>query len=117
RQRYALIFRGKTAVAAVAAQSVRASAAQVPKSQMKRPVAGSLKRIQQNILVCGNLLSWGPHGVAFAPGEDPETLWPGVAEALYRIRRADRLLGSTDMVMIKDIPHEMMQAAESLTRI
>jgi len=117
RQRYALIFRGKTAVAAVAAQSVRASAAQVPKSDMKKPVAGSLKRIQQNVLVCGNLLSWGPHGVAFAPGEDPTVLWPGVAEALYRIRRADRLLSSTDMVLIKDVPHDMMQPADSLKRI
>jgi predicted N-acyltransferase len=117
RQRYALIFRGKTAVAAVAAQSVRASAAQVPKSEMKKPVAGSLKRVQQNVLVCGNLLSWGPHGVAFAPGEDPTLLWPGVAEALYRIRRADRLLSSTDMVMIKDVPRDMMQPANALKRI
>jgi len=117
RQRYALVYRGNTAVAAVAAQSIRASAAQVPKSEKKKPVAGSLKRIQQNVLICGNLLSWGPHGVAFAPGEDPTLLWPGVAEALYRIRRADRLLSSTDMVMIKDIPHEMMQSADSLKRI
>jgi len=117
RQRYALVFRGNTAVAAVAAQSIRASAAQVPKSEKKKPVAGSLKRIQQNVLICGNLLSWGPHGVAFAPGEDPTLLWPGVAEALYRIRRADRLLSSTDMVMIKDIPHEMMQSADALKRI
>jgi len=117
KQRYALIFRGRTAVAAVAAQLVRASAAQVPKSRMKKPVAGSLKRIHQNVLVCGNLLSWGPHGVAFAPGEDPKTLWPAVAEALYRIRRADRLLSSTDMVMVKDIPRDMMQDANALKRI
>jgi predicted N-acyltransferase len=117
RQWYALIFRGKTAVAAVAAQCVRASAAQVPKSKMKKPLAGSLKRIQQNVLICGNLLSWGPHGVAFAPGEDPTLLWPGVAEALYRIRRADRLMSSTDLVMIKDVPRDMMQPAGALKRI
>jgi predicted N-acyltransferase len=44
-------------------------------------------------------------------------LWPGIAEALYRIRRADRLLSSTDLVMIKDVPHDMMQPAGALKRI
>ncbi|HSX59788.1 MAG TPA: hypothetical protein VLF18_06285 [Tahibacter sp.] len=45
------------------------------------------------LLVCGSLVSSGLHGLAFAPGEDPALLWHGVAEALYRIRRADRLHG------------------------
>jgi predicted N-acyltransferase len=116
RQRYALIFRGKRPVAAVSAQAVRVSAGSVPNSKMKRPVAESLERIEQNILVCGNLLSWGPHGVAFAPGEDPATVWPGVADALYRIRSADRLFGSTDLIMIKDIPHDQVQHTSAMTR-
>jgi hypothetical protein len=55
------------------------------------------------MLVAGNLLSWGFHGVAFAPGEEPAQLWPGVAEALYRIRRAERLGGETNFVMVKDL--------------
>ncbi|MDB6111438.1 MAG: hypothetical protein JWR69_3188 [Pedosphaera sp.] len=59
--------------------------------------------IRQRILVGGNLLSWGCHGVAFAPGENPASLWPGVAEALYRIRRAERLTGQTDVVLVKDL--------------
>jgi hypothetical protein len=53
--------------------------------------------------VAGNLLSWGFHGIAFAPDEDPAQLWPGVAEALYRIRRAEKLNGESDFVMLKDI--------------
>ncbi len=56
------------------------------------------------MLVCGNLLSWGMHGVAFAPNEDTAALWPAIAEALYRLRRADKLLGNTDLIMVKDIP-------------
>jgi hypothetical protein len=36
-------------------------------------------------------------------GEDPAELWPGVAEALYRIRRAERLTGETNFVMVKDV--------------
>src|SRR5262245_29929963 len=49
RQRYALIFRGNHAVAAVAAQAVRVSAGSVPKSKLRKPVASSLSRIEQNI--------------------------------------------------------------------
>jgi predicted N-acyltransferase len=116
RQRYALIFRGKQPVAAVSAQAVRVSAGSVPNSKLNRQVASGLGRIEQNILVCGNLLSWGPHGVAFAPGEDPATVWPGVADALYRIRLADRLFGNTDLIMIKDIPHEQVQHTSAMAR-
>jgi predicted N-acyltransferase len=117
RQRYALIYRGRTPVAAVSAQAVKASASSVPKSELRRSIAVPLKRVEQNILVCGNLLSWGCHGVAFGTGEDPSVLWPAVAEALYRIRRADQLQSSTDLIMVKDVPGHMMNAAGALKRI
>jgi hypothetical protein len=55
------------------------------------------------MLVAGNLLSWGFHGIAFAPGEPAAELWPAVAEALYRIRRAERLGGQADFAMVKDV--------------
>jgi hypothetical protein len=60
-------------------------------------------RLNEPLLVAGNLMSWGFHGIAFAEGEAPATLWPGVAEALYRIRRAERLLGQTNVVLVKDV--------------
>lgn len=117
RQRYALIFRGREPVAAVAAQSVTISAARVRKlPQRHRGVAAPLERIEERMLVCGNLLSWGMHGVACAPGEDRASLWPAVAEALYRLRRADRLFGDTDLVMVKDIPDEHADEAAALSR-
>jgi hypothetical protein len=63
--------------------------------------------LREKILVAGNLLSWGFHGVAFSPSEDPAELWPGVAEALYRIRRAEKLMGQANLVMVKDLtPNE-----------
>src|SRR5438105_7664118 len=96
RQRYALIFRGREAVAALAAQAVSVSAASVPKGSARKVVAASLERIEEQILVCGNLLSWGFHGIAFAPGVDRGEVWPAISEALYKIRRADRLFGNTD---------------------
>lgn len=126
--RYALIFRGPQPVAAVAAQLVTVT----NKHLLKEEAAGgkngnSLQRVltpaaklataqlNEPILVAGNLMSWGFHGIAFAAGEDPATLWPGVAEALYRIRRAERLLGQTNLVLIKDLT-EREQGLEALRR-
>ena len=117
RQRYALIYRGKAPVAAVSAQSVSVSASSVPSSEIRKPIRVSLQRIEQNVLVCGNLLSWGCHGMAFASGENPEALWPAVAEALYRIRRADKLHSGTDLILIKDVEDRMMEGAAALRRI
>jgi hypothetical protein len=54
--------------------------------------------------------------VAFAADEDPETLWPGVAEALYRLRRADKLFGDTGLVMIKDLTPPEDATASALAR-
>jgi hypothetical protein len=115
-QRYAMIFRGREAVAGVAAQCVSVSAARVRKTPRHEKLAAALERVQERLLVCGNLMSWGLHGVVFAPGEDAAALWPAVAEALYRLRRADKLSGGTDLVMIKDISDEHAAAAEALAR-
>ena len=116
RQRYALVFRGREVVAAVAAQAVSVSAARVPKETPSKVVSSALKYADQQILVCGNLLSWGLHGVAFAPGVDRGELWGAVADALYRIRRADRLFGTTDLVIVKDVTEPHATDAEELKR-
>lgn len=116
RQRYALIFRGREAVGAVAAQGVKLSVARARKTTRHQRVTAPLEHLEEMMLVCGNLLSWGMHGVAFAPNEDPAELWPAVAEALYRLRRADRLLGKTDLVMVKDITDEHAAGATALAK-
>jgi len=116
RQRYALIFRGRTPVAAVAAQSVSVSLSRVSTKPRKGKVARPLEKVHEKMLVCGNLLSWGMHGIAFAPREDSSLLWPAVAEALYRLRRADKLFGDTDLVMVKDIPNAHQDGATALSR-
>ena len=68
------------------------------------------------MLVCGNLLSWGMHGISFAPNVDHEPLWPAIAEAIYRLRRVDKLFGDTAFVMVKDIPDAYASAATALSR-
>lgn len=112
--RYALVCRGEKPVAAIAAQLVDISGGRVwkpaepdPEQPLVRLLRPATKRviagIEERMLVAGNLMSWGFHGIAFAPDEDPAAVWPGVAEALYRIRRADKLGGETDFVMVKDV--------------
>lgn len=113
RQRYALIFREQEPVAAIAAQSVTVSVARLRK---KSPGNGRLDRLEEKMLVCGNLLSWGMHGIAFAPNVDQSPIWPAVAEAIYRLRRVDKLFGDTAFVMVKDIPDEHAADATALSR-
>jgi len=120
--RYAMIFRGDKAVAALVAQQVTISGKRlVPKARnpgllqraARKATEASLAGLEERLLLCGNLLSWGPFGIAMAPDEDPTAIWPGVAEALYRLRRADRLSGDSDFVMVKDLPGQN-QDAEAL---
>ena len=110
---YALIFRDKEPVAAVVAQSVTVSAARLRrKASSKVP----LDRLEEKMLVCGNLLSWGMHGISFAPNVDHTPLWPAVAEAIYRLRRVDKLFGDTAFVMIKDVTDAYASSATALSR-
>ena len=115
--RYALIFREEKPVGAMVAQVVQVTGDRLSrdaKVARENPSANPLRRalspaakitsanLRDRMLVAGNLLSWGFHGVAFAADEDPTALWSAVAEALYRIRRAERLTGETNLVMVKD---------------
>src|SRR5262249_55810662 len=70
-----------------------------------------LSRIRERVLVCGNLLSWGPHGMAVADNVAPGEIWPALAEALYRIRRADRLFGNTGLILVKDLTDDAQTEA------
>jgi len=126
--RYALVFREDKPVAALAVQIVTVTGKHVHNEEKSRGATlSSLRRalgpaaklatakLNERLLVAGNLMSWGFHGIAFAAGENPAKLWPGVAEALYRIRRAERLLGQTNLVLVKDLT-ERESGLESLRR-
>lgn len=123
--RYALIFDGEhQPIAAVYMQLAEIGMAQVrPQKVPKVEIAPCVAldklaaRVTQRVLTCGNLLSYGQHGVAFAPGVDPEVAWHGVAEVLYRVRTADKLRGTTQFVLIKDIHEPHRQSSSSLTNL
>lgn len=61
------------------------------------------RRWRERVLVCGNLLTYGAHAVALAPQADAALAWAGVAEVLYRVRRAEKLAGQAGFVLLKDV--------------
>ena len=72
--------------------------------KLSRPArAAFATRLRERVLVCGNLLTYGQHAVAVAPDVAPDSVWPAVAEVLYRVRRAEKLAGQAGFVLIKDI--------------
>ena len=72
--------------------------------------AAIIGKLSERVLVCGNLLSYGMHAVAMSAEVSPDAVWPAVAELLYRVRRADKLVGQAGFIMIKDVTDLETQA-------
>jgi predicted N-acyltransferase len=124
--RFALIYRNGQPVSAVATQTFDIDGSQLVQSVEElskedrmqfavRKLSGkALGAVRRRVMVCGNVAAWGPHGVAFRPKENAQELWPGVAEALYRMRRSDKLHGQVDYVLVKDLSVGLSQMAAPL---
>lgn len=126
--RYALIFderEGKRElVAAVYMQIAELALSQArpakrddDKKKWKAPIAKIAEAAKQRVLVCGNLLTYGQHGVAFQLGADEKLAWHGVAEVLYRVRQAEKLIGKTHFIMIKDLHDPFTKPASQLLHL
>ncbi|MCO8125404.1 GNAT family N-acetyltransferase [Stieleria sp. TO1_6] len=118
---FGLIYRDGVPVAAVATQSFDVVGNQLIGDQLDQKIKlpsdwkrKSLSLLKRRIMICGNVHTWGLDGVAFADGQDPAKLWQGVADCLYRIRRANRLHGQTDYVIVKDLAASDRPAASTL---
>ncbi len=122
--RYAMIFSGSGAsrepVAAMYMQVADVTLAQArpEKSAAERGTIDQFaSKASQRILTCGNLLTFGQHGIAFAEGVDQKLAWHGVAEVLYRIRESQKLEGKTHFVMIKDLHSPFAEHAAHLENL
>ncbi|MCK6575434.1 GNAT family N-acetyltransferase [Myxococcota bacterium] len=108
--KYAIVHRERRPVFALAAQSLLVRGENLLPHTLETPrgtrhaIRGAAGHWQERLLVCGNMLSCGDHGLGLAPGEDIATLWPAVYEALYRLRKADPHARSHDFVLLKDLP-------------
>lgn len=101
--RYALICDRDEPLATLCMQIARVDLRQVGDNSLSGKFEELRSRVQQRVLVCGNLLAYGLHGVCFREGVDRSLVWPIVTEVLYRVRRAEKLAGHTDLVLIKDM--------------
>jgi len=100
--RYAMAYADDKPVAIMLFQRVAVSGDRLRKPGVRRLLDKPMAGLEEHLLVCGNLLVWGARSVAFTPEVDAALMWQGVGEAMYRLRRADKLLGESDVAMIKD---------------
>ncbi len=116
--RFCLAFEGARPVLALAMQIVEVAIDRL--HPVDEPVIAGVdtseleQTLRQRVLVCGNMLSSGCDGIAVAEGFDPALAFRAVGEALYRVRRAEKLNGHTNLVMVKDFTAETMGASEVL---
>lgn len=121
--RYALVCRGDEPVAALAMQLVELAPERLrrsaPSTGLRRLAARAVAKVTElvagRVLVLGNLLTYGNHGVAIAPGcEADPAIWHGIAEAAYRVRRAEKHTGSADFVLVKDLTGDQLAGSAML---
>ena len=114
-QRYAIAYDGDKPIVALVCQI-----ADVCGESITKPTQELSKKMAQNyrerILVCGNLVSSGLHGIAFDESLDIELVWRIAAEILYKIRCSERLDGPIDFVMLKDMKGEYLNVSSLLER-
>lgn len=140
--RYAMMYDGRRPVAVAAYQLLDValdafgSRAPTPTPAQPESLRGRLREVRRNVvksvgdavgdafgeapiqrlLINGSGFSTGEHGLAIAEGIDPAAAIHGLADATYRIRRAEKLHGSIASVLIKDFPASSRAHADELLR-
>jgi len=115
QQRYAIAYDNGKPVAAVVCQIADISGNHL--TQADGGIKGKLAdNFRERVLVCGNLVSSGLHGVAFDSSLDKNSGWKIVAEIMYKIRRSEKLSGKIDFALIKDIKGNEFEDSKVIER-
>jgi hypothetical protein len=113
--RYAMAYANGRPAAIVLLQRIALTGDRIPQKEQNKKLRNKpLANYAEHMLVCGNVLVWGARSLAFAEGVDPEKTWHAVGEAIYRLRRADKLLGESDLIMVKDFATSDTAAQDGL---
>jgi len=115
--RYALISDGDAPVAAVCLQIVTLDHSNLGDLKRRRILRKLGAKMRTRVLVCGNLLVYGLHGVSMAADADRAKVWQAVSEVIYRVRRAEKLAGSTDVVLLKDFDEAAREDSAVLRKL
>lgn len=111
--RYALLYDGARPVAAATFQihefsgeALGSRQGKIQDKNLRGKVGQVLRRaadrVSVRLLMCGNAFVTGEHGFCVAEGVPLEDAFDGLAEVIYRIRRADKLRGQITGVLVKD---------------
>ena len=112
--RYAICYQGGVPAAVMLVQRIAVSGDRLQKKREARLRDKPLSGYGEHLLLCGNVLVWGARGFATGADVDPAGVWAAMAQALYSLRRSDKLVGESDLLMIKDIPSPDAVAADTL---
>ncbi len=104
--RFVIASRERRPVAAMVLQLVVVDGDRMGGQRLRGAGRFAAERLHARVLVAGNLLTWGSHALATAPGADPDLAWSALGEAMYRIRRSEELAGAPAVLMVKDLPTE-----------
>lgn len=129
--RYVLAYDGRRPVAAMAmqvltfrhgeavgSQAPPADGAACPAKSLVAHAKGVLRRavgwIEVRLLCAGNVFLSGEHGFCHVPDLDPAEAYHALADACYRVRRAEKLRGAVDAVLVKDFTDATAPTARAL---
>lgn len=87
------------------------------RAALRKAGRARLARMKLRLLLCGDLLSWGCPGVAFATDLAEDGRWAALDEALRRIRKAARLGERAQFTIVKDIAPDDANANRALTKL
>lgn len=114
RFRYAIMYQGKKPAAIAYFQIVHLTAESVipvdPENKKNNRLKNNLKKflieksenISTMILICGNAFVSGENGFHYHKDVDTREAFKALADALYRIRKGEKLNGEITTVMLKD---------------
>lgn len=107
--RYALMYQGDEAIAAVCMQVVALDGRSTVSSTT--PLSGLTQLMHQRALVLGSFAGWGDTGLVMKDGADATLVWTEALRLMDRLRRFEKLEGHVNVSFVKDAAREDHEAA------
>lgn len=129
--RYALVYDNKKPIAACYFQVIELTGeslgtlvdpeekdkcAKAFRDNVKALIKKNAGKVSMRLLICGNAFASGVHGFAYTDDADLSKAFHGLADAIYRTRRGDKLHGQVAAVLIKDFYNDTLEQSSELTK-
>lgn len=107
--RYALMYQGDEAIAAVCMQVVALDGRSTVAATT--PLSGLTQLMHQRALVLGSFAGWGDTGLVMKQGADATLVWTEALRLMDRLRRFEKLEGHVNVSFVKDAAREDHEGA------